>query len=342
MFTRRRFLKGALGAGAGLTLAAQGSHRAAAQTAATHAQRNKELVLRLKKSQGTVENETVMRETLAPGYKRLRGGMSNLAANARDQGFPDAGLNLRGAIPDRVDVIEESIAEGDLVGLIWRITGTHRGNLFGIPPTGKPVDVYEMGVWRVTDGKITEAWFMVDEAGLLKQLGAKLPPRKDGQLIAPPVTGAGEDPDAVLRRLEAGPLVTTEDRNRLMVARSKGSAPPQGDRAADYKQRRFGFQHLRDYGIARNVANQNITASLPGRRDRIDGFIAEGEKVWMRFKLAGIHGAPLYGLAPTGKPVEIPELGVMRIVDGKWKESWYFGDELGLLLQLNALHMLEN
>ncbi len=29
-----------------------------------------------------------------------------------------------------------------------------------------------------------------------------------------------------------------------------------------------------------------------------------------------------------------------RIVDGKWKESWYFGDELGLLLQLDILQVL--
>ena len=32
--------------------------------------------------------------------------------------------------------------------------------------------------------------------------------------------------------------------------------------------------------------------------------------------------------------------GVMRIADGKWKESWYFGDELGLLLQLDILQVL--
>lgn len=341
MFTRRRFLKSALGTGAGFALATQGPSWSAAQTAATQAQRHRELVLRLKKSQETAEYDAVMRETLAPGYKRLRGGMFNLAANARDQGFPEAGTNLRGAIPDRIDIIEETVAEGDMVGLLWRITGTHRGNLFGIPPTGRKIDVHEIGIWRVADGKIADAWFMVDEAGLLKQLGAKLPARKDRRLIVPPVSGAGEDPDTVLRRLEAGPFVSQEDRNRLMVARSKGSAPPQGDRAPDYKQRRFGFQHLRDYGIAKDVAKQSITAALPGRRDRIDGFIAEGEKVWMRFKLAGTHGAPLYGLPPTGIQVEIPEIGIMRIVDGKWKDSWYFGDELGLLLQLDALHMLE-
>ena len=34
-------------------------------------------------------------------------------------------------------------------------------------------------------------------------------------------------------------------------------------------------------------------------------------------------------------------LDAAGFADGKWKEAWYFADELGLMLQLNALHMLE-
>ena len=218
---------------------------------------------------------------------------------------------------------------------------THQANFNGIPATGKKIDVYEAGVFRLAGGKITEAWFMADEAGILKQLGVELPARKDGKRVAPPVTGEGEDPDAVVKRLEAGPLNTREDRNRLMVARSKGAAPPADLRAPDFKQRRVGFQHMRDYGNAKGVGDETITVSLPDRRDRIDGFIAEGETVWMRFKVAGTHGGKLYGLPPTGRRVEVPEIGVMRFADGKWKDAWYFADELGLMLQLDALHMLE-
>jgi hypothetical protein len=38
--------------------------------------------------------------------------------------------------------------------------------------------------------------------------------------------------------------------------------------------------------------------------------------------------------------VEIDEIGIARFAGGKWREGWYFGDELGMMLQLNALHML--
>src|SRR5262245_19722610 len=220
MFTRRRFLKSAA-AGAGLTLAAQEIRSAQAQ--ATLLERNKAVALRFKKAQGTPEEEAAMKEVLSPGYKRWRGGLHHLATNAQGQGFPGTGSFLRGAFPDRVDVIEQVIADGDMVGLLFRLQGTHQGNLFGIPPTGRKVDVYEIAVLRIVDGRMVEGWFMADEAGLLKQLGAPFPERKDGKLIVPPITGAGEDPDAVVARLQAGSQTTQEDRYRLIVARSKGA-----------------------------------------------------------------------------------------------------------------------
>jgi SnoaL-like polyketide cyclase len=119
------------------------------------------------------------------------------------------------------------------------------------------------------------------------------------------------------------------------------SAPYRQPRASDFKQSRVGFRRLRDYGNAKGVGSETSTAALPDRRDLIDGFVAEDETVWMRFKVAGTQGGKLYGLPPTGKRIEVPEIGVMRFADGKWKEAWYFADELGLMPQLNALHMLE-
>src|SRR5262249_34550775 len=203
MFTRRKFLKSATVAGAGLTLAGHEVRPAQAQAALL--ERNKAVALRFKKAQGTPEEEAAMKEVLAPGYKRLRGGLHHLAANAQGQGFPGTGSVLRRAVPAPVGVIEEVIAEGDQVGMLFRITGTHRGNLFGIPPTGKKVDVHEIAILRIADGKMVESWFMADEAALLKQLGARMPERSDGKLVVPPVTPTGEKPDALPGRLEAGP-----------------------------------------------------------------------------------------------------------------------------------------
>ena len=339
MLTRRSFIARTLGAGA--LLDPWSLKMSSAQTPPALLERNKAIVLRLKKSQGTPEQKAVEAELLAPDFKRLRGGMHNIAANGQGQGFPSAGVNLRGAFPDRVDVIEEVIAEDDRVGLLFRLQGTHQGNLFGIAPTGKKVDVYESGIYRLSGGKVSEAWFMLDELGLLLQLGATLPERNDGKRIAPSITDAGEDGDVVLQRLLAKPPATQEDRNKVIVARSKSSAPDPAERGAGYKQRRLGLQHLRDYGQAHGTAEFTPTRAFPGRNDRITGMMAEGEKVWMQFNLRGTHQASFYGFPATQRRVEMPELGIMRVVDGKWVEGWYFGDELGILLQLGALHMIK-
>ena len=335
--SRRRFLAGVSALGAGALMPGCASEPAARDSL----ERNKAVALRFKKLQGTKDEPLIEKEVLAPDYKRLRGGMLNLANNARDQGFPSTGAYLRAAFPDRVDVIDEVIAEGDRVGMLFRITGTHTGNLYGIPPTGKKVNVIEAAILRIAGGRVTEGWFMADEAGLLKQLGVGMPRRKDGQLVVPPVTNKGESGDAWLARLQARPAVTQSDRNKIVVARSKSSNPPKDDRAGDYKQKRQGFQHLRDYGVATGTAKQTPTTALPDRSDFVDEFIAEGDTVWMKFRISGTQKGPLYGHPATNRRIEMPEIGVARFRDGKWQEGWYFGDELGMMLQLGALHMLK-
>ena len=302
-------------------------------------ERNKAVVRRYKECQGAKDESAAVRELLAPGYVRLRGGLANLANNARDQGFPGPGRFLREAFPDRVDVIEDIIAEDDRVGVLWRLTGTHTGNLYGIPPTGRRVDIHEIGLLRLADGRITEGWFMADELGLLKQLSTQLPPRKDGQLLVPPVTDAGEDGDVVVKRLMAAQPTTQQDRNKLKVARSKSSFVQKEDRA-HFVQRRWGLQHLRDYGEANGVVQFDPSHAFPGRNDRITGLLAEGNKVWMQFNLRGTNTQSFYGLPPTGRRCEMAEVSISTFVGDTWVEGWVLADGVAILLQLGALQLL--
>jgi predicted ester cyclase len=303
--------------------------------------RNVAVALRFKKSQGTPEMPQVEKEVLAPEYNRVRGGNFHLASNARDQDFPLPGMYLRTAIPDRVDVIEQVIAEGDRVGLLFRVTGTHTGNFFGIPPTGRKIDVYEVALLRIVNGRMVEGWFMMDETALLKQLGASMPPRKDGKIVAPPLPATGEDADAFAQRLASQPVPPSErDRRKFIVARSRGVTRSKADQAADHQLRRFGFIHMRDYCNARGLGDIGLDKAIPDRRDRIDALIAEGDQVWIRFSTSGTHKATLCGLAASGKRVGVPVVSMMKFIDGQWKESWTFADEMGMLLQLGVPNLL--
>jgi len=303
-------------------------------------ERNKAVALRFKKSQGTRDMPQVEKEVLAPNYNRIRGGNFHLASNARGEGWPEPGMYLRTAFPDRVDVMEEVIAEGDTVGLLFRLNATHTGNLFGIPPTGKKINVYEIALLRIVNGQMVEGWFMMDEAALLRQLGAKMPVRKDGRIIAPPVMELGESGDTLAQRFGAQSPATQHDRHKAIVARSRSSAPAAADKAPDYQRKREAFQHLHDYGVARGKGNETLRTAIAERRDPIDRFVADGDQVWARFYLNGIHRSPLYGLPATGKRVGVPAVEIARFANGKFKESWCFGDELGLLLQLGVPNLL--
>jgi predicted ester cyclase len=303
-------------------------------------ERNKAVALRFKKSQGTKDMPQVETEVLAPGYNRIRGGNFHLAGNARDQGWPEPGMYLRTAFPDRVDIIEHIVAEGDTVGLLFRLTATHRGNLFGIAPTGKKVDVYELALLRIVDGQMVEGWFMMDEAELLRQLGARMPVRKDGRIIAPPVPDVGESGDALVQRLSSKMPLSQQDRYKLIAARSRSSAASAGDRTPDYRRQREAFQHLHDYGVARGGGGETLRSALSDRQDRIDRLVTEGDQAWMRFYVHGAHTANLYGIPATGKRVGVPAVEIARFAGGKLRESWCFGDELGLLLQLGVPNLL--
>ncbi|HLF77911.1 MAG TPA: ester cyclase [Dehalococcoidia bacterium] len=78
---------------------------------------------------------------------------------------------LRGAFPDLQVAIDHMVAEGDLVSAFVVFKGTHKGDFMGIPATGKPVSINVSDLLRFQNGKIVEHWGIMDNAGLMQQLG---------------------------------------------------------------------------------------------------------------------------------------------------------------------------
>jgi len=77
-------------------------------------------------------------------------------------------------MPDYHTAIEDLIAEGDKVVARVRITGTHTGDFYGIPPTGKHIDLSGVYIVRIADGKIVEHWGEENGVTVLRQLGFKI------------------------------------------------------------------------------------------------------------------------------------------------------------------------
>lgn len=90
------------------------------------------------------------------GVKRLAATYERLAA-----AFPDFQIQPR-----------EFIADGNKVAVRYRFTGTHKGELFGAPASGRSIAVWGVDYLRVEDGKIREVWGSPLTATLLSAAGA--------------------------------------------------------------------------------------------------------------------------------------------------------------------------
>jgi predicted ester cyclase len=91
-------------------------------------------------------------------------------APTRD-GFKQSAIALKKAFPDLRYTVEDTIDSGDKI--VQRLTarGTMKHDYMGMRATGKPATWTEIHIGRVANGRLTEHWALVDQLGLLVQLG---------------------------------------------------------------------------------------------------------------------------------------------------------------------------
>lgn len=116
-------------------------------------------------------NLSIIDEVFAPHWTYHVAGMEPMDR----QGFKEALKMMYSAFPDFRMEIEDMIAEGDKVVTRCRLSGTHKGALMGVPPTGKQVNFESILVARFVDGKEVEAWEVMDRLSMSQQLGI-IPP----------------------------------------------------------------------------------------------------------------------------------------------------------------------
>ena len=77
------------------------------------------------------------------------------------------------AFPDLAMTVEDVVDGGDKVVARVRFTGTHQGELMGMPATGRTVNVAVIDIMRFgDDGLVHEHWGVFDALGMMRQLGA--------------------------------------------------------------------------------------------------------------------------------------------------------------------------
>ena len=77
----------------------------------------------------------------------------------------------RGAFPDWHEEVVDMIVEGDRVVTRYVSSGTHGGPYGGVPATGRRVEIDEISIYRIAEGKVAEQWCLADNLALRAQLG---------------------------------------------------------------------------------------------------------------------------------------------------------------------------
>jgi steroid delta-isomerase-like uncharacterized protein len=75
------------------------------------------------------------------------------------------------AFPDLRFAIEDTVSEEDKLAVFWVISGTHKGDYEGIPPTHKKISAEGITIHHIANGKILDSYVSWDALGLLRQLG---------------------------------------------------------------------------------------------------------------------------------------------------------------------------
>jgi predicted ester cyclase len=86
--------------------------------------------------------------------------------------FKTARAALLTAFPDLRVFVEGTVAEGDVVVVRWKATGTHRGLGFGVQATGTAVEFRGMTWFVIVDGRFIEGWDAWNQGALVESLRA--------------------------------------------------------------------------------------------------------------------------------------------------------------------------
>ncbi|MEA3476872.1 MAG: ester cyclase [Bacteroidota bacterium] len=232
----------------------------------------------------------------------------------------------RTAFPDLNFTIDEQVAESNMVGTRYTTTGTHKGELSGIPPTNIQTTMTGIGITRIDNNKLAEAWVYDDQAGLLIQLGV-LPEMGMEYTWSEPLPPGNNTGDL--------------EKNKTLVTRvpewfNSGDTTIAHDIFAENL-----VNHFPNFPSAANLEGIKQFCAVsrmewPNFHVTIDEMIAEGNFVLVHWTATGTHqGGVIF--PPTGKQVAWRGITIWRVAGDKIVEGWWSQDMYGLLVQLGIV-----
>ena len=135
-------------------------------------ERNKEIIRRYWDVKWNLRDPDQLDDLQAPD---VRYHSPSMDMNGLDEYKQVYGM-FAAALRNTSTAVEEIMAEGDKVMTRVITSGTHVGELQGMPPTGNTVSITQYTVFRLVEGKIVEENELIDELALMTGIGMELKP----------------------------------------------------------------------------------------------------------------------------------------------------------------------
>ena len=278
-------------------------------------------------------NYDFLDELLAPDFTSYGGaGFKDLHGPAE---FKELTMTFLTSFPDLWFQVDELIGEGDDILVSGTLSGTHKGDFYGMAATGNKVSWTGCAIFRFRGPQVIARWQEFDALGLMAQIQPPAPGATPPAAVPTPVphpcpVGARPPPP------RAGPSSAASSRSSG-TSRS-WTSPTSCSRPTMRAPARQGC-HPGPAGT-KMIAGMFL-AAFPDLHVDIEIEIAEGDMVGGRLRQTGTHTGPMASptgtIAPSGKAVDFTEVAMLRIVDGKVATSWYWTDMIGLLTQIGVI-----
>lgn len=292
----------------------------------------------------------------APNYE---GYYVGIGTKRGPEGVKESFEIYRSGLSNLRYTVEQTVVAEDKTAIVWRATGVHSNELFGIPATNKEIEIQGITVYKVVNGQIVEGSQYWHTPALLNQLN-QLPPDvlnlseyTSSVQAHTPMMHELVGLDEVLAQSNRAYGTTQEDNMSTVSAFIAETCSDQEIQQIQANLAGFFSEDFMDHstfeqfqsGATTGQANQAVIEVMAAVSNVfpseifVDDMFAEGDFVVVQNTLDMTQQIKLFGVDPdpNGEGFLSQRIDVMRLVDGKIVEHWA-GDDLGAFYHLGVVH----
>ena len=241
------------------------------------------------------------------------------------------------AAPDIHFTINDLATSVNRVAVRWRAAGTHDGEFNGIAPTGNPLAVLAMGIYRFEGDRIAETWVDFDALGFLAQLGA-LPAIAPNPVVEPLPAIASSWVSTTQALVGCGMPVEMIGHQLYDLVWNENSPDLLGEYVTpDYRYFDPAIAPLPPGPEGYGAFISAMRIAIPDLHIEIADSVADGDTVVLRWTGSGTQQGDLLGVPATGRNVSYEAMSFLTFDGSKIAVNWTVSDELGLLIQLGVI-----